>query len=364
MRIVCYINALSGGGAERVMSVLANGLSQRGHKVWMITDFSKPVEYPLVDSVERIVYDGEFDPARKGKKFRALRRIFRLRSFCRQEKVDIVISFMRNANFRAIVSAWMLKTKNLISVRIDPKIGYKSKSAARLAKLLYPMADGCVFQTKEAQEWFAPKVQKKSQIILNPISDAFYSVEPAPMQQKKIVTCGRLEKQKRFDLLIDAFDKVCEEFPEYKLEIFGVGSLQEKLQEQINTLGRQNRITLMGRCEDVPNTIKTASLFVLSSDYEGLPNALMEAMALSLPVISTDCGGGGARALIEDGVDGLMVPVNSVDALAEAIRKTLAEPDAAKLRGEKAGEKAKNFSTENTVVQWETYIRQIVEGTK
>lgn len=362
MRIVCYINALSGGGAERVMSVLANGLSQRGHKVWMITDFSKPVEYPLVDSVERIVYDGEFDPARKGKKFRALRRIFRLRSFCRQEKVDIVISFMRNANFRAIVSAWMLKTKNLISVRIDPKIGYRSKKAARLAKLLYPMADGCVFQTKEAQEWFAPKVQKKSQIILNPISDAFYSVDPAPMQQKKIVTCGRLDKQKRFDLLINAFDKVCDEFPEYRLEIYGVGTLEDTLQAQIDALGRQDQIKLMGRSEDVPNAIKTASLFVLSSDFEGLPNALMEAMALHLPVISTDCGGGGARALIEDGIDGQITPCGDVDALAEAIRKNLADPEAAKCRGQKAGEKAQHFSVEEIITQWESYIQQIVEN--
>ena len=181
------------------------------------------------------------------------------------------------------------------------------------------------------------------------------------MQEKKIVTCGRLAKQKRFDLLIDAFHKVCDEFPEYTLEIYGVGAQQESLQEKINTLGRQERIKLMGRSEDVPNAVKTASLFVLSSDFEGLPNALMEAMALGLPVVSTDCGGGGARALIEDGVDGLIVPCNDADALAEAIRKNLADPEAAKLRGEKAGEKAKGFSTENVVAQWESYIKQIVE---
>ena len=255
-----------------------------------------------------------------------------------------------------------LKTKNLISVRIDPRIGYRGKKAKQIAKWFYPMADGCVFQTEDARAWFSPKLQKKSKIIFNPISDTFFKTEPAAMQEKKIVTCGRLDKQKRFDLLIDAFHKVCDEFPEYTLEIYGVGSLQTSLQEQIDVLGRQERIKLMGRSEDVPNTIKTASLFVLSSDFEGLPNALMEAMALGLPVVSTDCGGGGARALIKDGVDGLIVPCNDADALAEAIRKNLADPEAAKLRGENAGEKAKGFSTENVVAQWETYIRQLVPG--
>lgn len=360
MNIICYINKLNDGGAERVMSVLANGLSRLGHKVIMVTDYSVPNEYPLDTEIERHILDGEFGQQTKKAASRTLKRIFTLRKLCKQNRADVLISFMRLANFRGILATRMLKTKNLISVRIDPKIGYRSKSAKQIAKWTYPMTDGCVFQTDEAKAWFAPKVQKKSRIIFNPVSDAFFKTAPAAMQEKKIVTCGRLDKQKRFDLLIDAFGKVCDEFPDYTLEIYGVGALQEKLQAQIDALGRQDKIQLMGRCEDVPNTIKTASLFVLSSDYEGLPNALMEAMVLGLPVISTDCGGGGARALIEDGVDGLLVPVNDVDALAEAIRKNLADPEGAKLRGEKAGEKAKGFSTENIITQWGNYIQQIV----
>lgn len=362
MRIVCYVGTLSGGGAERVLSVLANGLSRRGHKVWMITDVSSEGEYPLDEAVERIIYDGEFDPNRRGRKIRALRRIFRMRNFCRREKVDVVVSFMRSANLRAIATNWMAKTKTLISVRIDPKVGYSNKLVAMLAKMMYPAADGCVFQTEEAKEWFPTNIQKKSRIIFNPISDTFYKIEPTPMQEKQIVTCGRLDGQKRFDLLINAFDKVCDDFQEYKLEIYGVGHRQGELQSQIDALGRQDRIRLMGRSEDVPNTIKSASLFVLSSDFEGLPNALMEAMALGLPVISTDCSGGGARALIENGKDGLIVPCGDVDALAEAIRQNLADPEAAKARGDNAKEKAKRFSAEEIVEQWEVYIEQLVKG--
>ena len=361
MRIICYINTLSGGGAERVMSVLANGLSRRGHIVTVVTDYSTPKEYALDVSVKRAVIDGEFDAGRKGEKLRSLRRVGWIRRFCKQERADIVISFIRNASFRAILATRFLKTKSLISVRIDPKRGYRSWSIATLAKLLYPLADGCVFQTEEAQLWFAPRIQKKSRIIFNPISDAFYKVDPAPMTEKRIVTCGRLEKQKRFDLLISAFNKVCDDFPEYKLEIYGVGPLEETLQGQIDAMDRRDRIRLMGRSTDVPNTIKNASLFMLSSDYEGLPNALMEAMALSLPVVSTDCSGGGARALIEHGEDGLIVPCDDVDALATAIRANLEDLEAAKLRGEKAGKKAAGFSAEKIVALWDAYITQIVK---
>lgn len=361
MNIICYLNKLNNGGAERVMSVLANGFAKRGHKVTMVTDYSMPNEYPLDAAVGRVVLDGSFDAARKGELSRTLRRIPRLRKICKQEQAEIILSFISNASFRAILSTRFLKTKNLISVRNDPKMAYRSKPIALLAKLLYPLAEGCVFQTEDARTWFTPGIQKKSRIIFNPVSDTFYKITPAPVQEKRIVTCGRLEKQKRLDLLIAAFDKVCDEFPEYKLEIYGVGPLLSILQEQINDLGRQDRICLMGRSEDVPNTIKTASLFVLSSDHEGLPNALMEAMALRLPVISTDCGGGGARALIEDGEDGLIVPCGDVDALASAIRETLADPEVAKARGEKAGKKAAGFSAEHIVALWETYIRDIVD---
>ena len=343
-----------------MMSVVANGLVKSGHDVHMVTDYSTANEYPLKPSIKRAVLDGEFVGAtEKGRIKRTLRRILQLRKLCKAEQADIVISFMRDSNFRAIFATRFLKTKNLISVRIDPKIGYRSKKTALLAKALYPFADGCVFQTPEAKAWFSPKIQKKSRIIFNPVSEAFYGVQGAPLTEKRIVSCGRLNKQKRFDLLIDAFDKICDNFPEYSLDIYGVGELQEQLQSQIDALRRADRIRLMGRCNDVPHTIKDASLFVLPSDFEGLPNALMESMALSLPVISTDCGGGGARALIEDGVDGRIVSCGDIAALSNAIAEALSDPEKAKCCGEKAGEKAKRFSSDCVVSQWEAYIRQI-----
>lgn len=361
MKIICYINRLCDGGAERVMSVLANGLARREHQVTVVTEYCSPNDYALDANVRRVILEGAFSgPSTRGRIARTIKRIVKLRSLCKKEQANIVISFMEDANSRAIFATKFLKTKNLISIRIDPEVLLKNRTKRIQLTLIDPMANGCVFQTQKAKLALPIRLQRKSKVIFNPVSDVFFETTHAAMQENRIVACGRLEKQKRFDLLIDAFDKVCDEFPDYRLEIYGVGALQQQLQTQIDSLGRQDRIRLMGRSEDIPDMIKTASLFVLSSDFEGLPNALMEAMVLGLPVVSTDCGGGGARALVEDGVDGILVPVNDVDALADAIRNTLADPDAAKLRGKKASEKAKGFSAENVVAQWEAYIKQIV----
>jgi len=362
MNIICYVNKLSGGGAERVMSVLANGMSRLGHNVILVTDYSTPGEYPVDTEVKRIVLDGEFTGiTTKGMLRRTWRRLTDLNKLCRENSTDVLVSFMKDGNFRALLATRFTKTANLISVRIDPKIGYRDKKSAMIAKTIYRWAGGCVFQTAEAQAWFPERIQRKSRVILNPISDVFYQTKGQPTKEKRIVCCGRLEKQKNFALLIAAFDKIADRYPEYQLDIYGVGSLCEELQKQIDGLGRSEQICLRGTCENVPETIKNASLFVLSSDYEGLPNALMEAMALGLPVVSTDCGGGGARALIEHGVNGLMVPCNDVDAMAEAIEQNLAHPEAAKLRGERAAQTAKQFSVENIVTLWERYISEIAE---
>lgn len=362
MNIICYLNMLNCGGAERVMSVLANGLHRRGHSVTVVTDYRSDNDYPLDTGIGRVIFEGDFaGTTAKGRISRTVSRICKLRKLCRQKKADVIISFVEDMNSRAILATRGLKTKNLISVRVDPKQLLKNRTKRLQMKLLYPMADGCVYQTEDARQAMPEKLQRKSRVIFNPVSDTFYGVQGIPVSQKRVVSCGRLTEQKRFDLLIDAFSQVCDDFPDYTLDIYGTGALEGKLQEKIDTLGRTDNIRLMGRCEDIPNAIKDASLFVLASDYEGLPNALMEAMALSLPVVSTDCGGGGARALIEDGADGMIVPCDDVNALAEAIRRNLADPEGAKQRGYLAEEKAKGFTSQQVVALWEDYLKTLVK---
>lgn len=360
MQIICYLNKLSDGGAERAMTVLANGLFRRGHAVTVVTDYTAENDYPLDTGIGREVLDGEFKGVTtKGRIRRTIRRILQLRKLCKQNSADVIISFIEEANSRALLATRGLKTKNLISVRVDPNVLLERRMTRLQIKLLYPMADGCVYQTETARDSMPKHLRTKSRVIFNPVSDVFFQAEVTPGQEKRVVSCGRLADQKRFDLLIDAFCQVCDDFPDYRLEIYGMGWLEEELQQQIETLGRADRIRLMGRSEDVPHTIGNAGLFVLSSDYEGLPNALMEAMTLGLPCISTDCGGGGAKALIDPGKDGLIVPCNDADALADAIRQMLSDPAAAAAMGQQAKQKAAGFAADSIVAQWEDYLRSL-----
>jgi glycosyltransferase involved in cell wall biosynthesis len=310
-----------------------------------------------------VILNGEFKGVNaKGRIRRTILRILQLRKLCKQHSADVMVSFIEEANSRALLSTIGLKTKNLISVRVDPNELMKYRSARLQIKLLYPLADGCVYQTETARDSMPKNLRTKSRVIFNPVSDVFFRAEVTPGQEKRVVTCGRLANQKRFDLLIDAFCQVCDDFPDYRLEIYGTGWLEEELQQQIDDLNRADQIRLMGRSEDVPHTIGNAGLFVLSSDYEGLPNALMEAMALGLPIVSTDCSGGGAKALIDPGKDGLLVPCDDADALAEAIRQMLSDPAAAAAMGQQAKQKAAGFAADSIVAQWEDYLQKIAEN--
>lgn len=363
MTIVCYINKLYKGGAERVLANIANELYGRGYQIIFVTDYASENEYFLQPEITRFVFDGQFeDKPLWQKMMQSVRRIFQLRKIVKTYKADVVISFIKAVNQRAILATTFLKTKNIISVRNDPKHAYRSVFSAKMANFLYEKAEGCVFQTEEAADFYSDKVRKHSRIILNPIFDEFFQVDAEPMRKPTIVTCGRLTEQKNHKLLIDAFSLFHKTHPETQLLIYGEGPLREELAERITRLNLQDCAKLMGRCNDVPHTINYASIFVLSSDYEGLPNALMEAMVLGLPVISTDCDGGGARVLINDHEDGILLPCNDVESLSKAMSYLFDHKEEAKAMGIKAKEKAKNFTTSSVVDQWEDYIHSLVKN--
>lgn len=362
MNIVCYINKISLGGAERVMSVLANGLSKRGHKVTLVIDYSMTDEYLLNPQINKIVLDGDYNKTKIKNPFvRTVSRIKKIREICKKENADILVSFIKEANERAILATRGLKTKNLISVRVDPKVGYQSLIEKIIACYLYRYADGCVFQTEEAKAFYSKTIQNKSAIIYNPVSSSFYQVTGRPGSRKQIVSCGRLARQKNYELLIRAFAEVHKKHIDYELHIYGTGQLQKELEKLIVDLGMDSKVILKGRCNNIPDAIKDASLFVLSSDYEGLPNALMEAMALGLPVISTDCSGGGARLLIRNGNNGYIVPCNDIEKLSKRINYCLENYDNSLICGQNAKIDAKKYSEENIVMEWEKYLYRILK---
>lgn len=204
------------------------------------------------------------------------------------------------------------------------------------------------------------KLQKKSKIIYNAVKEDFYQIERTPVRGE-IVTCGRLVEQKNHALLIDAFSEVVKKYPFVTLKIYGEGALREKLQHQINDLGLEKKAFLMGATSDVEKVLQTADLFVLSSDYEGMPNALMEAMAAGVPCISTDCPCGGPRELLGDDSN-LLIPVGNKLGLEDKILDFFENQTVLEECGKELKKIAKIFTPEVIEKKWIEYVNEIVIG--
>lgn len=357
-KLMFYINAINGGGAERVMVNLAKHFSEVEYDTLLVTSFRDQWEYPLASTVKRITLEEQ--EIVQSRLIRNLTRISKLRKICKEEKPDILVSFMEEPNFRAILATRGLPVKTLVSVRNDPNKEYAGKLGAFVGKVLLPMADGCVFQTKEAQEWFPEKLQKKSKIIYNAVKEDFYRIERKP-NRGEIVTCGRLTEQKNHAMLISAFAEVVKRYPYATLKIYGEGTLRDTLQQQINAAGIQDRAFLMGATDIVGKALETADLFVLSSDYEGMPNALMEAMAVGIPCISTDCPCGGPRDLFGETLSGQLISVNDTDALKKAVQTFLNMSEHEKEQiGMEMKSRAVDFRPEIINEKWRKYMEEIV----
>lgn len=353
-KIMFYINAIHDGGAERVMVNLTKYFSENNYDTVLVTSFRDAWEYPVASTVRRLSL--EETEIKQSRLKRNISRIAKLRALCKQEKPDVLVSFMEEPNFRAILATRGLPVKTLVSVRNDPNKEYAGKLGWFVGKVLLPMADGCVFQTGDAQKWFPKRLQKKSEIIYNAVKEEFYSVERKPIRGE-IVTCGRLTEQKNHKLLINAFAEVQKIYPYATLKIYGEGALREELQDQINTLDLNEKVFLMGATNNVAKALQTADLFVLSSDYEGMPNALMEAMAAGVPCISTDCPCGGPRELFAEELSDKLVQCGNVEELAEKICKALEAAE----NGMKEKNRAKAFRPVRVNAMWEEYIMKIIE---
>lgn len=355
-KIMFYINSINHGGAERVLTTLASQFSEQ-YTCIFVTSFKGENEYFLNERIHRISC---YEKPIKGTLKRNYLLIKKLRKLIKEEKPDVLISFMAEPNFRALMATKGLKTKNIISIRNDPNKEYGSFLFRFLAKRLYKKAEGVVFQTEDAKNWFSKKIQKKSKIIYNQVDERFFE-ETFQGERKDIVSVGRLTAQKNQKMLIEAFAGIADQI-EDNLIIYGEGNLRAELEELIKQKGLQNRIFQPGTIKDVPNAIKTAKLFVLSSDYEGMPNALMEAMALGIPCISTDCPCGGPRMLIRHQQNGFLVPVGDVKVLQEQMKIVLSMTEMEQHQiGLNAKETAEQFEPKKVFEAWEAYVSQILQ---
>lgn len=354
--ILFYINILCKGGAERVIIQLAKHFAESGYRSVLVTSYVGDNEYPVPECVERISIEQE--QVERGRLAKNIFRIRALRKIIKERKPEAVISFMAEPNFRNVIATIGLKVKSIVSVRNDPNREYAGKLGKIVGKFILPMADGCVFQTDEAKAWFPKKLQKKSDVILNDVDKVFFETEYKG--GNAVVTLGRLSEQKNQKMLINAFAVVADKYHDACLNIYGIGPLKDELQKQIEKINMTDRIVLKGLTHTAHKVFAEAGIFVLPSDYEGMPNALLEALAIGVPSISTDCPCGGPRKLITDGVNGLLIPVNDEKALVQALDRLLQDRNYALNLGRKAKEMSSAYSTVQVFSKWKSFVENII----
>lgn len=363
-KIVFHLNCLERGGAERVVTNLSGQFAAHGYEVYIATEWQGEDEYETDPRVKR-VHVGFTDRQEQDSRIKKFAdRIWNLRSFLKEVKPDIVIAFARKANYRALTATIGMNLPVLISVRINP-IGYYDFLSDKIQiPLLFRRAAGCVFQTPEQRDFFPEYVRRNSRIILNPLNDKFIG-NPIPESREKVVVhSGRLVDFKNQLMLIRAFEQVHQKHPDYVLKIYGPDSFdgtKEKLEALIDELHAQAYVKLMGGSSTLEKDMLHAAVAAYSSDYEGMPNAVLEAMALGLPVVATDCPPGGPRMVISSGENGLLVPVNDERAMAEAINRLIEDRDFAERLAKNAAQIGKKASPEVIFEEWRSYIEEILD---
>jgi glycosyltransferase involved in cell wall biosynthesis len=326
-KILIAIGSLSNGGAERVVSVWASQLADCGYDVSLLLFTRQKDEYPISDKVKL------YSVAETAEDFVALSPICKykkIRSIIKGIGPEYIIPFLTSIQRWIMFTSIGLSCKRIETIRVNPWIFPKYRNLKRiLIQVCYNTAHKIIIQASDQKPWFSKRNQKKCVLIPNPISQVYKQCYRDEISQDVVnfVAAGRVDSQKNYPMMIDAFASVVKQYPDVKLKIFGKGTdaYTKSLQDRINALGMQDHILLMGRSSQINEEYKKNDAFLMSSDYEGLPNALMEAMASRLICISTDCKTG-PRDLIEENVNGYMVPVGDGKALADAIVKVINMP--------------------------------------
>ena len=332
MKIVFVLPDMPGGGTERVVALLANEYVRRGYQTAILLFAGNQTVYPLDEKIE-VHIAGE---ASGGNLAVRLRRLFKMRQFYKENKECHIFAFsVMGAVFSAVATIG-LSHKMLVSERNDPT-RYEHQ---KIRNLSYAKAEKLVLQTEDMKNCFPERLRRKMVVIPNPVPDDI----PEPYEgerKKRVVSVARLQPQKNQKLLLNAFSLFLKSYPEYELHLFGIGELEEELRQQAKQLGIDDKVIFRGFSPKVREVIWDSAMFVLSSDYEGISNSMIEALAIGTPVISTDCPIGGSRMYIQDHVNGLLTPVGEVDPLANAMKEVAGNQELAK-RLSQNGAKIKN----------------------
>ena len=360
MKICLCIDKLNSGGAERVLSTLANEFCNMGNDVILIeTSTSKWDFFYNVDS--RINHIFLLDHANKHKGI--FKKIAALRDCFKTEKPDAIVSFKYQSNINVHFANLFLKIPHIVSERNDPyryNINFLSKI---LKKRIFRRSNGAVFQTNDAiAYYFKRKGRCLTSLIPNPVFITYKPGNSSIVRNQTILYVGRLDEQKNPYLLIDSFEKIFDDFSGYILKMYGTGVLETSLKHYIYNLKSKNNIIFAGTSKTWHKDEFNDAVFVMPSNYEGMPNSLMEAMALGIPSIATDCPIGGPKQLIKNGCNGVLVPVNDVDAMSSALKDILSNPSKQNLISRNNHNMISDYSANRIANQWLKFIEEVVNN--
>lgn len=359
-KIAFYIGSLRKGGAERVFVNLADYFQTEGYRVVMVTQYRKEEEYDLPEGIERILSDIEGEEVSASRVVNFFRRLNKLHAIWKEHRPDLVLSCIGKNNFMAVVTAMGTKTKAVVSVVGEAKEEYPSRGMRMLADILFPRAAGIILQTERSRSFFCRKAGEKAVILPNSLNPAFIRPRFEGVREKRIVSVGRMDANKNHELQLRAFAALKDRYPGYTLVIYGDGELRSHIEETAVRLGISERVLLPGVVQDVAVRIERASLFLLTSYSEGVSNALIEALALGLPVIATDVPSGGTEELMTDGVNGLVIPAGDVKALTRAMDRLLGDLAYAERLGREAARIQQRLAPEQVNPLWKEYFEKIM----
>lgn len=357
-RLTFVIHKISAGGAERILTLLANELCEKGWSVTLLTFDSghEPVFYKLHSRVQHrpLSLMREQGGWWKAVKVHFLRP-FMLRRALRKSSPDAVIAFIDLMNILTLIATIGLKIPVIISERGNPAFSMMGTFWKFLRLGAYKRAACLVVQTRDVCSYFSSSIKK--QVIPNPVlvPDCVTPTLKLETSSKTLMAMGRLSREKGFDLLLKSFVPLCNKYPEWMLEIWGEGEQRAFLESLRDELGLRDRVRFPGLTKENYKTMLRADIFVLSSKNEGFPNVLGEAMACGLPVVSFDCPYGPSE-LIDDGVNGLLVPPENILKLSSSLEQLILSPELRKSLGEQAKKITERYSLDKTVQKWEEVI--------
>jgi len=316
-KFLFVIPTLYMGGAERQVSILANTLTGLGQEVCILKYVSASEEYRTVEGVKVISLAKDWDEYRHISRFR---KILFIRKVIKSETPDFVLPFLLEVALAVKIATLGLNVNIFQTILSNPALFPPKKRDRQMMDWLVRFS-ACTFVQNDTQKnYYDKSIHKKIHVLFNPVDDSFFHIKHR-LTESDFVFCaaGRLVSVKNFELLICSFVKAFSKDQPVRLIIYGEGPLRNKLQELIETEGYCGKIHLPGRTNDMAEAYAHADAFVLSSDFEGMPNALIEAMAAGLPCISTDCPTGPSD-LIENRISGILVPVQDEAAMSAAMK--------------------------------------------